>query len=128
MTSKKIKKWEYLNPIIAEITKDIDIEVCVLTEAKCMKALESVEITASLDGGTYPYKTKLGWCIVGPILGNKNGEALRCNRITLKLFITGKLLSHHFITNHGGKMRDVGVEEMFRKIYCNDFWSVWPNG
>ena len=62
-----------------------------------MEALEPVETVASQDGGPYPYKTKLGWCIVGPIVSNKNAEALRCNRIVVKNAITGKLLSHHFV-------------------------------
>ena len=53
-----------------------------------MKALEPVEIIASQDGGPYAYKTKLGWCIVGPIVSNKNGEASRCNRIAVKDVIT----------------------------------------
>ena len=66
-------------------------------------------------------KTKLGWCIVGPIVINRNGEALRCNSIAVKDAITGKLLSHHFVKDTGYKMRDIGVEEMFRKINQNDF-------
>ena len=86
-----------------------------------MKALEPVEIIGSQDGGPYAYKTKLGWCIVGPIVSNKNGEALRCNRIEVKDAITGKLLSHHFVKDPGYKMRDIGGEEMLRKIYHNDF-------
>ena len=73
MTSKKIKKWKYSTPIIAEITQGNDNEVGVLNEIKYMKALELVEIIASQDGGTYAYKTMFGWCIVSPILSKKNG-------------------------------------------------------
>ena len=110
-----------VNPITAEIIQDDDIEGGMLNGANCLKALEPVEMITSQDGGSYAYKTKLGWCIVGPIGSNKNGEALRCNRIAVKDAITGKLLSHHFVKNPGYKMRDIGVEEMFRKIYHNDF-------
>ena len=115
-TPKKIKKWKYLYPITAEITQDNDIEVGMLIGANCMKALEPVEIIASQDGGAYAYKTELDWCIVGPIVSNTNGEASRYNRIAVKDVITGKHLSHH----SGYKMRD-GAEEMFRKMYQNDF-------
>ena len=93
----------------------------MLIGTNCMKALEPVEIIASQDGGTYAYKTKLGWCIVGPIVNNKDEEGWSCNRIAVKDAITGKRFSHHFIKDPGYKMRDVGVEEMFRKIYQNDF-------
>ena len=119
-TPKKIKKWKYLYPITAEITQDNDIEVGMLIGANCMKALEPVEIIVSQDRGAYAYKTKLDWCIVGPIVSNTNGEALRYNRIAVKDVITGKHLSNHFVKDPGYKMRD-GVEEMFRKIYQNDF-------
>ena len=101
-TPKNIKKRKYLNPITAEIMQDDDIEVGMLLGASYMKALEPVEIIASQDGEAYAYKTKLGWCIVGDA-------------------ITGKLLSHHFVKDPGYKMRDIGVEEMCRKIYENDF-------
>ena len=80
-----------------------------------------MEIIASQDGRPYAYKTKLGWCIVDPIVSNKNGEALRCNKIAVKDTFSGKLLSHHFVKDPGYKMRDIGVEEMFRKINQNDF-------
>ena len=120
-TPKKIKKWKYLNPITAELTQDDDIEVGMLIGINCMKALEPVEIIASQDRGPYAYKTKLGWCIVGPIVNNKSGEVLKCNRIAVKDPITGKLLSHHFVKDPSYKMRDIGTEEIFRKIYQNDF-------
>ena len=38
----------------------------------------------------YAYKTEAGWSIIGPIMGNKNGKALRCIRIVVKDDITGK--------------------------------------
>ena len=118
----KIKKWKYLNPITAEITQNDDIEVGMLIGANYMKALELAEITASQDGGSYAYKTKLVWCIGGPIVSNKNGEALSCNRIAVKDAITRKSLSYHFVKDPKScKMRDIGVEDMFRKIYQNDF-------
>ena len=106
-TPKKIKK--IVNPITAEIIQDDDIEGGMLIGANCLKALEPVEMITSQDGGSYAYKTKLGWCIVGPIVSNKNGDALRCNRTAVKDAITAKLLSHHFVKDLGYKMRDIGV-------------------
>ena len=58
--AKKIKKWQYLNPITAEITQDDDIEIGILIGANCMKALEPVETIASQNRGSYAYSTKLG--------------------------------------------------------------------
>ena len=93
----------------------------MLIGANCLKALESVEIIATQDGGPYAYKTKLGWYIVGPIVRRKNGEALNSSRIAVKDAITGKLLSQYFVKDRGYKMRNIVVEEIFKKIYQNDF-------
>ena len=46
---------------------------------------------------------------------------MRCNKIAVKDATTGKLLSHYFVKDPGYKIRDIGVEEMFRNIYQNDF-------
>ena len=59
------------------------MEVDMLIGANCMKELEPVEIIASQDGGLYAYKTKLDWCVVVPIVSDRNGEVLRCNRIAV---------------------------------------------
>ena len=120
-TPNKIKKWKYLNPITTEITQDDDIEVGMLIGTNCMKALEPVETIDNEDGGSFAHKSKLGWFIIGPIVSNKNGDALRCNGVAVKDAITGKLLPHHFVKDLGYKMRGVGVEEIFRKIYQNEF-------
>ena len=73
----------------------------MLIGANCMKALEPVEIIAGQNGGPYAYKTKLGWCIFGPIVCNRNEEAFKCNRIAVKDSVTGKLLLHHFVKDPG---------------------------
>ena len=52
------KKWKYLNPITAEITQNDHIEVGMLIEANCIKALEPEEIIASQDERPYIYRTK----------------------------------------------------------------------
>ena len=61
------------------MTQDDDIEVGMLIGANCRKVLEPVEIIASQEEGLYAYKTKLGWCLVGPTVSKENGETLRCN-------------------------------------------------
>lgn len=58
---------------------------------------------------------------LSPIVSNKIGEVLRCTRIGIKDDITIKLSLHHFVKHPGCKMRDIGVEEVFRKVYENNF-------
>ena len=80
-----------------------------------------MEIIASQDGGPYACKIKLGWCIVGPIMSNKNGEALRCNRLAVKDAIAGKLLLHHFVTDPGCKLTGIGMEGCSGKSIIMNF-------
>ena len=44
-----------------------------------LKALELIEIITSKNDGPYPCKTKLGWCIVGPVRKEK-GDMLQLDR------------------------------------------------
>ena len=67
-TPDKIAKWDYLKPIMEELTPQDNIDVGMLIGANCMKALEPLEIISSRSGGPYAFRTKLGWCIVGPIM------------------------------------------------------------
>ena len=34
----------------------------------CMKALEPLKVISSVDGGPCTYQTRIGWCILGPII------------------------------------------------------------
>ena len=47
------------------------------------KALEPIDIIPSQNDGPYAFKTKLGWCTVGPVNGANRKETY-CNRIGVK--------------------------------------------
>ena len=64
-TPSKIKKWKHLSSITNEIEQRNDVQVGLLIGANCMKVLEPRKIIHW--GGPYAYKTRLGWCVVGPI-------------------------------------------------------------
>ena len=120
-TPNKIKKWKYLEKISGEIIQEENIEVGMLIGANCMKALEPIAIIPSLNGGPYAYKTKLGWCIVGPIAGNENKTSIKCHLIAVQNAVTGELSSHHFAIKDDRMVADVGVKEMFARLYHNKF-------
>ena len=82
--------------------------------------MEPTEFIRSEAGGPYAYKTKLGWCIVGPIAqGNSGKETMTCNRIAVKDINSSNLANHHFQIKT--EVKDVGIEEMFKKMYNQDF-------
>ena len=108
-TPGKIERCEYLKPISKVITQMDNIEVGMLIGANCMKALEPMEIISSRNGGPYTYRTKLGWCIVGPITTSRNDSSVKCHRIAVKDVASGKIAPHHFVLDDETKIKDVGI-------------------
>ena len=82
-TPAKIKEWKHLRSISNEIVQRDDILVGLLIGANCMKALEPAIIIHSEGGGPYAYKTRLGWCVVGPINYISKGITTSCNRVAV---------------------------------------------
>ena len=82
-----------------------DVQVDLLTGANCIKALEPTKIIIhSEGGGTYAYKTRLGWyinCISKAI-------ATSCNHVAVRDVASSKLASHHFTMEKS--VKDVGLE------------------
>ena len=71
----QLRKWKYPEKITGQLTFIDDISVGLLIEANCTKALEPIEILHSRNDGPYTFKTRPGWCGVGPVnrtKGNKN--------------------------------------------------------
>ena len=84
-----------------------------------MQPLKPTQIINSGAGGPYAYKTKLGWCIVGPI-GQKNDDRfLKYNKIAVKEVISNNVTSHHFEIQN--KIKDVDIEDMFKRMYNQEF-------
>ena len=77
-------------PTASETVQNPAVHAGVLIGANCLSALEPTEFIRSEAGGPYAYKTKLGWCIVGPIAkGNSGKETMTCSRIAVKEINSG---------------------------------------
>ena len=63
-TREKIEIWDELKKIANKVPKASDIEIGLLTEARCAKALEPQEVIPSKDGGAFACKSPLDWCVV----------------------------------------------------------------
>ena len=84
-----------------------------------MKTLEMTRILQSQDGGPYAYKTRLGWCVVGPINCRVKNCSTSCNRVAVKVVASSKLGSHHFPVEDS--VKDISLKEMFQRMYKQDF-------
>ena len=93
----------------------------MLIGANCIKALEPMEIKYSRNGGLYTYRTKLGWCIVGPITTSRNNVSVKCHKIAVKDVPSRKMAPHHFVLDDEPNIKDVGIKEMLEQMYYSDF-------
>ena len=91
----KLKQWKHLESIVGKISQKEDISVGLWIGANCANALETIDIIPSKNDGTYAFKTKLGWCIVGPINRTSRKE-ICCNRIGVRQADTNEVGKHFF--------------------------------
>ena len=84
-----------------------------------MKALEPTRIIQSEGGGPYAYKTRLGWCAIGPKYCISKGTTTSCNRVAIRDVASSKLASHHFAMET--LVKDVSLEEIIQAMYRRDF-------
>ena len=102
-----LKHWDYLKKICNAVPDyDNSIPFGLMIGANCPKALEPLEVIASQEDGPYAYRTRLGWCVVGPLAVDSTESAsnIQCHRtvtqyatkLPVKDVISGELSHHHF--------------------------------
>ena len=116
---EKMTEWEYLRSVTKEIIQNDNVCIGLLIGANCMKALEPMQVIASENGSPYACRTRLGWCIVGPIMNGDNKDSISCHRVADRDLSTSQMSLHHFGIKDS--IKDVTLEEMFKMIYKNDF-------
>ena len=114
----QLKQWKYLDHITNQLNLEDNLPVGLLIGANCVKALEPLEILQSRNEGPYAFKTRLGWCIVGPVSQN-NKNTVSCNRIAVRQADTKQVGTHFFQV--GNQVHDNEVPDMLKKIYNHDF-------
>ena len=120
-TPKKIQQWKYLEKIKDHLIQDGEsIDIGILIGGNCPLALEPTEVISSKHGGPYAYKTKLGWCIMGPIT-DASPRYTTCNKIAVKN-ADQEVSSHYFCILN--EVKDQSITDMLMTIYQHDFNEV----
>ena len=91
----KLKQWNHLESIVGKMSQREDISIGLLIGTNCTKALEPIDIIPSKNDGPYAFKTKFGWCIVGPVNGTSR-EEISCNQIGVRHADTNEVGKHFF--------------------------------
>ena len=67
-TKERLRRWKYLKPISSFLpSSSQNIKVGLLIGSNCPQALEPLDTIASQNNGPFAYRTRLGWCVSGPI-------------------------------------------------------------
>ena len=66
----------------------------LLIEGNCMKVLKSIQLIACGSGGSYAYRTRLGWCI-GPIMNHESKDLISCNLVAVSIEDSIKEMQRH---------------------------------
>ena len=118
-TESKVKGWSYLQHISRYFASE-EQPVDLLIGADCIKALEPLEFIKSQSNGPYAYRTKLGWCIVGPITkASRPSGAPTCNRIAVRDVCNNCIGKHHFEISTS--IKDNEIPDMLERMYNGDF-------
>ena len=67
----QLKQRKDLEPVVNQLNFEENISVGLLIGANCTKALEPIQVLPGRNGGPYAFRTRLGWCVVGPVSGTK---------------------------------------------------------
>ena len=102
-----------------EINEDDNISVGLLIGVNCTKALEPIDVIPTKNNGPYAIKTRLGWCIVGPVNGTRSRQGMHCNRIAVKQADTKDVGKHYFQTKTSVEEND--VRDMLTRLYNLEF-------
>ena len=127
-TPSRIRPWAHLKDLVAKIPDyDPAVPIGLMLGGDCPKANEVVEVVPSANDGPYGKRTRLGWCVIGPIAGCSASKFVHSNytslrgKIPVKDAISGNVASHSFFNEDSS--RDV-YTGMLNHMYQEDFNEV----
>ena len=125
-TPSRIDSWPHLHSLKERIPEyDPSVPIGLMIGGNCPKALEPMEVIHSVEEGPFAKRTRLGWCIVGP-LGSRSSNDIKNNHtrvaIPVKDVSTGTIASHCFTPNEPvkGSFAAGFLKEMYQSEFNED--------
>ena len=111
---------------------DAEIPLGIMIGGSCLKALEPLEVIPCKDDGPYAYRTRLGWCSVGPPIPKKGAEdSFSYHKIKLSQFVTkvpskdvvtGEMSNHHF--SESANIKESSISHILAEMYDLEFNEI----
>ena len=134
-TPTNLKQWNHLNKLHDLIPEYNDnIPFGLMIGGNCPKALEPLEVIPSHDNGPYAFKTRLGWCVVGPLSSSNSDEkdaSVQCHRTRIiemnsswsaTDMITGAPANHRFV--EASEAKDTYISKRLKEMYTLEFNEI----
>ena len=117
-TRGKVAGWEHLNKeLVGKVPRKFDIEIGLLIGVNCAKALELQEVIPIKDGGSFAFRSPLGWFVVGPFTkGTKKSTA--CNQVIVKKAVSRNIAFHYF--GIPDEIKGVSAKQMLKLMYSTE--------
>ena len=119
-TAESIQKWPHLKNVRDKLVSSNEIfsgmKVGILIGGNCPKAVEPLEVVQSQDNGPYAFKTRLGWCVVGPTSSIDQSTYSSCYRVSYELLSkrNNKSPNHVFVQQQ--QTKDNTIDEMLKAV------------
>ena len=78
----QVRQRKHLRNAINQPNFSDDFSAGLLIGANYTRTVKPIEILQSRNGGTYAFKSRLGWCVVGPVNRTKMNK-VSCNHIAV---------------------------------------------
>ena len=114
----QLKQWKYLEPVVNQLNLEENISVGLLIGENCTEALEPIQVLQRRNGDPYAFRSKLGWCVVGPVSGTKNGS-VSCNKIAIRQADMNQVGEHFFQSKK--ELKQNNVTDILQKMYNHEF-------
>ena len=116
-TKERVSCWKHLEPIVKFLPSSGQvIKVGLLIGSDCPKALEPHNTISSKNNGPFALKTRLGWCVSGPLdetnISSKTSKNL--NRI-------GRPTTTTCCFQSRTEVKEIDLTEMMLCMYRHDF-------
>ena len=123
-----VRQWKHLAGIEDFLlTRDDHIPVGLLIGGNCTKTQEPHEVILSEEDGPYANRSRLGWCIVGPLMFSELNTR-KCNLVGVRVpaedITTNTQSSHHFAICN--TIKQCSIENQLREMYMHDFNEPHP--
>ena len=126
-TPSRIRKWPHLQRLMDKIPEfNPSFPIGLIIGGNCHRALEPLESIESTLDGPYGKRTRLGWCVIGPVEPNSSEtQSLHCystrTTIPVRDVSTGAIANHCFASE---KRDDNLINNSLKEMYTMEFNEV----